>query len=143
MLGVYWESSMNIQIKTIDHNQQRYNTVGDYWVDKDGIIQIRISEMGNDDYEFLVMNHELQEIYLCLKRGIKFEEIDKYDIDFEKNRDAGKYDICEEPGDSKDSPYFKEHRFASIIERLVSHELEVDYSDYEKKVIELMEFYEK
>ncbi len=42
---------MDIHIKTVPHKEQRYNTVGDYWIE-DRVIQIRVSEMGNEDYEF-------------------------------------------------------------------------------------------
>jgi hypothetical protein len=134
---------MEIHIKTIPHSNQNYNTVGDYWIDENGTIQIRVSDMGNKDYEFLTMNHEIQEIYLCLKRGISFEEISKFDIQFEKDREAGLYIESEEPGNSKSAPYFQEHQFASLIERIASYELKVDYRDYEKKMIELTNSYKK
>lgn len=132
---------MEIQIKTIPHNDQRYNTVGDYWVDANEIIQIRVSKMGNRDYEFLVLDHEIQEIYLCIKRGIKFEDIDKFDTHFEEERELGIHDDDDEPGDSELAPYFNEHQFASIVERLVSYELKIDFEEYERRIVELTNSY--
>ncbi|MDD4409563.1 MAG: hypothetical protein PHW52_02805 [Candidatus Pacebacteria bacterium] len=134
---------MDIYIKTISHNEQRYNTVGDYWMDEKGVVQIRISEMGNDDYEFLVLDHEIQEIYLCLKRGITFKDIDKFDAKFERDREAGIHDEDDEPGDDRLAPYFDEHQFASLVERMASYELKVDFEEYGKRVVELTNSYRK
>ena len=39
-----------IEIKSIPHDQHRYETVGDYWDDGTGT-HIRVSEVGNEDYE--------------------------------------------------------------------------------------------
>lgn len=132
---------MDIHIKTVPHKEQRYNTVGDYWIE-DGVIQIRVSEMGNEDYEFLTLDHEIHEIYLCLKRGIKFEDIDKFDMDFEKDRELGLYSFNDEPGDYKEAPYHREHQFASMIEEIVSSELSIDFKDYTDRVIKMTKEYE-
>ena len=37
---------MNITIKTIAHDKQRYDTVGDWWFDDEGDLQIRVSRVG-------------------------------------------------------------------------------------------------
>ncbi len=43
-----------------------------------------------------------------------------------------------EPGDDPDAPYFKEHQFASIIERQMAYELGVDWQAYNKRLDELI-----
>jgi hypothetical protein len=124
---------MQYNIKVIPHEDQRYETVGDYFID-DGITYIRVSDMGNDDYAFLVILHEMIEQYLCLKRGIKEEDITSFDIEFESKRQEGNYD---EPGDDIDAPYQNEHLIATGVEKILCGLLNIKWSDYDKTVINL------
>jgi hypothetical protein len=130
---------LHIYIDTIPHVEQRYPTVGDYWV-QPGLDtfptrhEIRVSEMQDRDYEFLVALHELVEMYLCEKRGISEESITQFDKDFESKRAKGNVD---EPGNSLAAPYHAEHIFATTIEQLVAAELGVNWDDYDKTVNEL------
>ena len=118
----------SIEIRSIPHHEHRYETVGDYFDDECGT-HIIVSEMGNEDYEFLVCLHELIEQYLCRKRGIKEEDIVIFDKMFEKEREDGKWDK-EEPGDDPRAPYRREHFVSTNIERMVAHEMGVDWSKY-------------
>jgi len=115
---------MKISIKTIQHQYHRYPTLGDYY-DKDGESHIFVSDVGNEDAEFLIAIHELIEQYLCRKRGISEESISAFDIAYENSGKDG------EPGDEKDAPYYKEHQFATIMERLICQELGIDWREYE------------
>jgi hypothetical protein len=47
------EPMRNITIKVIPDSKQRYETSGDYWIDKRGTIQVRISKSKNWRYEAL------------------------------------------------------------------------------------------
>lgn len=127
--------SLHIYIDTIPHAEQRYPTVGDYWHPKlsggTETTQVRVSDMGNTDYEFLVAIHELVELHLCKKRGISVEAIDKFDIAFEASRKPESFD---EPGDDLSAPYHKEHVFATWIERLVAQEMGVNWDTYNEVV---------
>jgi len=125
---------MNILIKTIPHAEHRYETVGDWWFEPCGDLQIRVSDMGNDDYEILVALHELVEVILCKKHGVKPEDVDAFDKAFEAARAE---DNDEEPGDQPDAPYRKEHLFATGIEKLLAAELGVDWKTYDKTVMDL------
>lgn len=120
---------MRIVIDTIPHDQHRYPTVGDWWFDADGSLQIRVSEMGNTDYEVLVGVHELVEVLLCKKRGISDEEVSAFDKAFEACRTEGNVD---EPGDEPAAPYHHEHGFATGVERLLASALEVNWKTYEE-----------
>lgn len=113
-----------IQFKVIPANEHRYETCGDYWIDKKGILQVRVSKW-ETDYEFLVMMHELTEFYLTQKRGISEKSISKFDIWFNKEGLPG------EPGDHKDAPYRKEHHFAEKIEKLLAKELSINWKKYD------------
>jgi hypothetical protein len=123
---------MKIVVETIPHDKQRYPTVGDYWEDSDGTVQVRVSEMEDWRYVILVAVHELVEMMLTRQRGIDEETISKFDIAFEHARGHG---TCHgEPGDAHDSPYKREHFFATNVERLLCAELGVDWATYEHHV---------
>ncbi len=125
---------MRVVIETIPHGSQRYETVGDWWFDPDGTLQIRTSDMGNEDYEILVALHELVEVLLCKKRGITDEVVSAFDVAFEAARVEGNED---EPGDDPAAPYRKEHLFATGVEKLLAAELGVDWKTYDKAVMSL------
>ena len=132
---------MDIKIKTIPHEEQRYETVGD-WVLKDGRLdKILVSDMGNEDYEFLVGIHEAIEAYLCTKRGITEQEINNFDIDYEDARESKGKASCgcrptetSEPGHDTHAPYRNEHCFAEKIERMIAKKLKVNWQKYDEKV---------
>lgn len=111
---------MKIIIETIPHERQRYNTQGDWFLDDNGDLQIRVSEAAGHE-PFLIAYHELTEAYLCLSRGITDKDLDKFD--FRVGEYCMENDL--EPGDLADSIYRKEHRFAMLMEHLMAHELGV------------------
>ena len=124
---------MNLRAEMVDARDQNYPTLGDYggnflnrW--------IKVTETGVEDYNFLILLHELIEQHLCFKRSIKEADITAFDIDFENKRQEGNFD---DPGDDKRAPYYREHQFATAIERLVANELGVDWRDYGEDVREI------
>ena len=119
---------LDIKIRTIADQLQRYNTVGDYQTDEDGSELFSISDMGDARYEFLIAIHELVESMLCKERGITEAAIDAFDTAYEANRPEG--DITSEAGDDPAAPYNKEHVFATKIEWMVAEELGVDWDVY-------------
>jgi hypothetical protein len=130
---------MNAAITVIDHDKQRYPTVGDWDFNvmakgtslEQTQVDIYVSKMGNEDYEFLVGIHELIEAYLCRKRGISEGSVTAFDIEFESKRPSGNTD---EPGCDPAAPYYKEHLYATGIEKQISTELNVSWSEYEKTI---------
>ena len=114
---------------SIPHKGQRYPTVGDY-NEAHGQVLFTVSEVGNEDYESLVLIHELVEYLLIKKHGIRVADIDAFDIEFEARRDRG--EVTGEPGDAPDAPYRLEHRFAENIERQLALALGVDWYEYEQ-----------
>lgn len=113
---------MKIVIETIPQDHQRYPTCGDYWKDPDGTLQVRVSAMGNSDYEWLVAVHELIEQKLTEKAGITNEQIDAFDMGIGADLD--------EPGEDDRAPYHKQHMTAYGIEIVLSAELGVSWSAY-------------
>jgi hypothetical protein len=125
---------MNIKIKTIPHNWQRYDTVGDWEMREDDTLIIKVSRMDNWKYELLVGFHELVETVLCKDRVILQADVDEFDMLYEKNRKEG--DVSE-PGNSPNAPYYKEHKFATKLEKMLAKELNVDWKKYDDTVINL------
>lgn len=136
---------MRMHIETIPHKAQTYDTVGN-WQIVNNDIYIQVSEMDNEDYSFLVGIHEAIEVWLCKKRNITTYQVDIFDKEFEVARKSASklatefifrdrmVEINAEPGDQKDSPYYREHQFARNIECMVAYELGIDLDDYEKAV---------
>src|ERR1700733_635082 len=122
---------LDIHIKTIPHKEQRYPTLGDYWLNDEKKQEMRISEMGNDDYAFLIAVHELVEWYITEKRGIKEEDIKAFDEKFEKERIEGLHTEKDEAGFDPHAPYVKEHTFATNIEKQIAEELGVSWEKYD------------
>lgn len=118
---------LSVRTNIIPHKAQRYDTAGDYIDKGQAVREIFVSFMGNRDYEFLVLLHELIEQHLCLKRGISEESISDFDMSYKG----------EDPGSSEKAPYHKEHMFALKIEDLVGTELGIDPVAYEKALSEL------
>lgn len=102
----------------------RYLTAGDYYKTKYGW-EIVTADMGNSDYNFLVLIHELIELYLTQKRGIIEPKIKKFDEWFEREKAKGRFKNILSPGRHPKAPYKQEHMFAVKIEDLIRKELGV------------------
>lgn len=119
------EKPMRILIETIPHAEQRYPTCGDYVDEPDGTLHIRVSEMGDRRYEFLVALHELVEAELVRFANFPLKAIDDFDMNFDGDG---------EPGDDPRAPYYWEHQFATGIERRMATKLDVDWKAYNDAV---------
>ena len=125
---------MNVEIKVIPHKSQRYSTVGDWQFQKGMNLLITVSDMKNWKYEALIAVHELLEVLLCKDRKISLKSVDKFDMLFEALRKEGN---TAEPGNNKSAPYYKEHQFATKIEKMLAKELKVNWKKYGNKVLDL------
>jgi hypothetical protein len=127
---------MKINYETIEHKKQRYDTVGDYWQDKRGTWQIRVSKMSDPRYAQLVLLHELTELTLVIAADIKIAEIDKFDFAYEAagKKQQAKADcgcrLKDEPGDDPHAPYHKQHQAAMVAERAAAKAMGVDWKNY-------------
>jgi hypothetical protein len=127
--------SLRIIISTVPHSKQRYETIGDWTYLENGDLNIVISNLGDWRKEALIAIHELIESLLCKARNITPEQVDRFDLQYEKDRLPT--DSVSEPGDSMDAPYHKEHFFATSIERMLAGELNVEWFDYEESIYRL------
>lgn len=117
-----------IIIRFVAPAAQRYQTVGDWQTDADGTLRVTISRMSNDA-SFCVAVHELLEAYLSLRAGITADEVDKADS-------LPLRPPYEEHGDMPSSIYHQQHDFAWVVERLVAHEMGLDWALYEQELDE-------
>ena len=116
----------------IEHEKQRYETVGDWEVGGDPPrFTITVSKMPNPDHMFLVQLHEMIEVWLCHRRGIPQEVVDRFDMEYEAQRPEGD---DSEPGAQPNAPYHREHWFATKMERQMAEELGVNWEEYEATI---------
>jgi hypothetical protein len=123
--------ALNINIVTIPHSEQRYDTCGDWWWGPDATWEFRISKMSDWRYEMLVAIHELCECAMCCYMGISQIEVDEFDKAFEARRGEG--DVSE-PGDDSRAPYRVQHCIATGVERVIAALLGVSWSAYEDEI---------
>jgi hypothetical protein len=124
-------------IKVIPHNNQRYNTLGD-WIPKSrNRMFIYVSDTGNKNYNNIIALHEFIEGTSCIEKGIKEDDVTDFDIMYEEERLKGLHSIHEEPGDDLRAPYFKEHQTATMIEKIFARELGVNWDYYESTCVEI------
>jgi hypothetical protein len=117
--------NLRIHIKTIPHKDHRYETVGDWFYDRKGVLQIRVSAIRDSDYELAVALHEVIEAALCNCLNVTEAEVDHFDKNFKGDG---------EPGDDPKAPYHRQHVTASICERAIAQCLEIDWNDYTKAI---------
>lgn len=122
---------MKFIIDFIPHSKQRYDTCGDYYdslINDEPVVFFKISDTGNEAYNNLILYHEMREYMLSKKRGIKLNDIDKFDMEFKGEG---------EPGDDKNAPYFNEHQLATLDERRLAYDMGIDWDEYEKTIYSL------
>ena len=100
---------MNITIRTIPHDQQRYETVGD-WQQTIAGLDISMSPMSNQRYESLVALLAIVATLLCQQTGGDQAVVDKFDRAYEASRPED--NTTSEPSDHPCAPYRRQHVIA-------------------------------
>jgi len=107
---------MKIIIETIDHCSQRDpDAIGDWHIEKDNCIVVRVSKMDDPISELAVAIHELQEAFLCWRKGVSEEEVNLFDFRWAENF-KNKLTQSDEPGGEPDAPYHWEHQASNQTE---------------------------
>ena len=114
----------NIVMKVIPHQDQRYDTLGDYWIDPDGTWQFRVSDMGDWRYNFSVLLHEFVEFALLQHKSVTEESVLAFDLAVPENSP-----YAEDPGFDPKAPYHNEHVYADAMERLIAPHLGMSFLD--------------
>lgn len=119
-------------ISTINHADQRYNTVGDWlYNNRNEELTIRVSDTGDWREVISVAIHEMVEAVLCIDRGISQKQVDEFDLQFEKDGKDG------EPGEDPHAPYYDEHKVATLIEKMLTKNLKLKWNAYENHLNDL------
>lgn len=112
---------MKFEAKSVDPSLMRYVTTGDWEKVGDHVIMPVVDYGMQDDNAFLVALHELVESFLCLKHGVSEEIVTKFDVEHPE---------LDEPGDSPNAPYHKQHMIATQVERIVCEAMGLDWNKH-------------
>lgn len=124
---------MLVYAEAIPHKAQRYETVGD-WQLLPGGIHVSVSDTHSKLSNQLVALHEIVEAILCEAKGVSQEDVDRFDMAYERARKDGD---TSEPGDHPGAPYHEQHVVADLVERLVAFHAGVSWFEHEQRVSEL------
>lgn len=111
-----------------------YSTAGDWWVDEDGVLQIRVSNLNHERSEHAIIVHEYAEAIQCLRTGVTDLQICEFDRKFEAEREQGLHSEAAEPGDDPRAPYREEHQGATHVERAMCHALDLSWNEHQSDV---------
>lgn len=126
---------IDIRIKSIPNDRMRIpGGVGDYWYDEEGVLQIRVVEMGNEFFEKTVVVHELIEEALTKKRGLPEPEIQAFDEYYDQRVKMGLIPEGGEPGFDPNACYKNEHAFATGVELGMCALANVSWKEYGEAV---------
>lgn len=126
---------MEIHIKTIIIEKMRISgSLGDYWYDSDGVLQIRVADLGDEFMEKSICVHEIIEEALTKKRGLLEPDIQAFDEYHDMRIKQGLVSPEKEAGYDENAPYRNEHTFCDSVERMMFAMANIPWSDYEEKV---------
>lgn len=119
-------ATKKVVIEIIPSDKQRYKTVGDWFYDEEGVLQIRANEYEDPRWSLLIAMHELIESIACTQEGITYQQVDEFDM--------GAGAELEDPGHDMRAPYHKQHVLATALENRLALHLGVDWAAYDKEV---------
>jgi hypothetical protein len=127
-----------VHIKIIPNDDHRYCTIGDWWLDKRGNLQIRVSKFEDERHSMLIAIHELFEAYAASKNHIPEPEVTKFDLWFDEEEKKGNIPkTLDEPGFHPSCPYNREHQYATAIEMVLATLLGCNWWEYDEAVRKL------
>jgi hypothetical protein len=133
-------SDIKLHIEVIPHKEQRAGMTGEWWTDENGVVQIRVSRMGDIRYEAMHVAHEVKEWALSVNDPVAMDDkiTDAYDDAFLEKR-AASLDIpgYGEPGFGAGCPYGLGHHVGTADEMIMCAFYGVNWNDYEKRVCEV------
>jgi hypothetical protein len=143
------KSITEIVVRFIQHDEQRYNTVGDWYFSKSAnanslkmdnsgsVLVLTISMYPTWQFSSYTGFHELAEALLCSAAGVTPQIVDTFDLNYTGDG---------EPGDDPSAPYHVQHTFASLIEEEMCDIVSgpnAFWGKYEEEYITLTDSYEE
>lgn len=121
---------MDIIIKVVPKSEMRPEVDGcDWYWDDQSNLQVRVAPMSDWRYETLLAIHEAVEAIMCKHNGVTQQQVDAFDIEYDKTHPVDLY-----AGDDPAAPYKREHCLATAIERILCAELDVDWLTYDTEL---------
>jgi hypothetical protein len=115
-------TKLNMQIIPRSQMRTEYATGwGDYWLDEDGVLQVRAVEMPNLMWSHYILLHEYMEAVRCYRDGISLESIEAWDLSHPEADDPGSLPGC---------PYWKHHAFSMMLENIACIQDGHDWDEY-------------
>jgi hypothetical protein len=114
---------MKITLEVIPHSKQRLGVIGD-WFFKGDDLTVRVSDLGDWRYNFLVLRHEMDEAMLCKHNEITTEMVDE---------DQVKSDDTDDPDSFSGYPGARlqnQHNDALAAEWIMARLLDVRWTEY-------------
>lgn len=133
---------MKIEVHILAEEDMRYTrelnafTLGDYY-HRAGALHFEVCDTGSDLFNKLILIHELVEQTLIEVKGLKEKDIDDWDVMFERLLNEGKVPEDAEPGAYPGCPYWHEHMFADLVERMMLNHLGMNYDQYNQHILNL------
>jgi hypothetical protein len=130
-IKLYARYPLRVNIEVVEYANQRYETVGDWFINPSGTLIIRIAKIldksgaENVWMEHLIALHEYVEALLCLHRGITEEMVTYFDLSNINSK---------EPGNLPEAPYYNEHQFATFVEYKMAEQLKINWEEYDASV---------
>jgi hypothetical protein len=140
----YFPVLKEIRIKFIPHKEQRWGMTGEWWisVDEAGVIEVRISFMGDLRCELLHAVHEVIEIATSImsREAMSDEITDAYDQGFFDRQERKELRLGDyEPGFGEGCPYGHGHHFGTGAEMNLCPWMKLNWIDYDARVEEVAE----
>ena len=119
-----------IVVETIPHDQQLYDTVGDWRFEpQTGTLVVLVSDFGDWRASMAVALHEQTEAMLCILRGVTEESVSNWDLEHLDSDD---------PGNIPEAPYHMEHRTAMHVEYIFAIEAYPEVKAYDATLDKLI-----
>lgn len=116
-----------IVVDFVAQEEQRYDTVGDYWVGPDNTLHFRITDFpDNPSYSRAILLHELIEKWLKDLDGVSDMDVDAWDM--------GPGEDLRDPGLDPRAPYHRHHMIADSYERRFICDAGEDWVKYESSI---------
>ena len=117
-----------ITIEFIPHSEQRLPGCigGDWYFDPGGNLVVKVSDMNDWRYNFLVARHEMDEAILCKNAGITTEMVDADELNAKPTDDPDSF------SGYPNSCYQNQHNDALAAEWVMSRLLGVIWEEYSK-----------
>jgi len=157
---------MDIRIHSIPHDQQRYDTAGN-WITEfntttglEDLKEVRISQLGDENAEFVCGIHEAIEAWWCRVHHIIQQDVDEFDIYWEETKphyyehevwdksefpprcfycriasikfDQSKCKEIDEPGNDPKAPYHVGHMLGLQVERVLIPAFNMNWEEYNR-----------